>query len=154
MVAELRCSCGSTERVDDLWLDGMPLMAEQWLEVPKILPQDKVLDTARRIANCLDKRDRTVSSERSQPVYEAGGLSMSENGGKLKSLANECTAKVMDEIQKEVEKGNQKMMTEECATKFVDELLKKMNIDTSVQLLDQTGWTVQGGEQLTVSLED
>ena len=154
MVAELRCLCGSTERVEDLWLDGMPLMAEQWLEVPKILPQDKVLDTARRIANCLDKRDRTVSSEKSQLIYEAGGLNMSENGGKLKLLANKCKEKVMDEIQKEVEKGNQKMMTEECATKFVDDLLNKMNIDTSVQLLNQTGWTVQGGEQLTVSLED
>ena len=133
----------------------MPLVVEQWLEVPKVLPQDRVLETARQIANQLDKRDRMVSSGKSQLEREAGCLNRTENGGKLKSLVNECTAKVMDELQKKkVEKGNQKMMVEECATKFVDELLKKMNIETKVQLPDQTGWTVQGGEQLTVSLGD
>ena len=146
-------------RSGEWWLEeqntGMPLVVEQWLEVPKVLPQDRVLETARQIANHLDKRDRMVSSGKSQLEREAGCLNMTENGGKLKSLVDECTAKVMGELQKKkVEKGNQKMMVEECATKFVDELLKKMNIETKVQLPDQTGWTVQGGEQLTVSLGD
>ena len=168
MVAEQRGLGRSTERVEDLmrmgrrpgewWLEeqntGMPLVVEQWLEVPKVLPQDRVLETARQIANQLDKRDRMVSSGKSQLECEAGCLNKMENDGKLKSLVNECTAKVMDEIQKKkVEKGNQKMM-EECATKIVDEFLKEMNIETKVQLQDQTGWTVQGGEQLTVSLGD
>ena len=32
-------------------------MVEQWLEVPKILPQDRILQTAKQIADHLDKRD-------------------------------------------------------------------------------------------------
>ena len=146
-------------RSGELWLEeqmtGMPLVVEQWLEVPKILPQDRVLETARQIANHLDKRDRMVSSGKSQLDREVGCLNLAENGEKLKSLVDECASKVMGELQKrKIETGNQKMMVKECADKVVEELQRKMNIETNVQLLDQTDWTVQGGEQLTVSLED
>ena len=68
MVAEQRCLWISTERVD-LQKVGeqpgelveeqnavIPQMVEQWLEVPKILPQDRVLQTAKQIADHLDKR--------------------------------------------------------------------------------------------------
>ena len=134
MVAE-QCLWRSTEKVEDLlvmgrrsgemWLEkqnpDMPLVVEQWLEVPKILPQDRVLDTARQIANHLDKRDRMISYGKSQLEREVGCLNIAENGEKLKSLVDECAAKVVDELQ------------------------RKMNIETSIQLLDQTGWTVLGG---------
>ena len=146
-------------RSGEMWLEeqnpDMPLVVEQWLEVPKILPQDRVLDTARQIANHLDKRDRRISLGKSQLECEVGGLNIVENGEKMKSLVDECAAKVMSELQKKkVETGNQKMMVKECAAKVVDELWRKMNIESSIQLLDQTGWTVQGGEQLTASFED
>ena len=61
MVAEL-CSFGiSTARVEDVQKVGeqpvvMQQMVEQWLEVPKILPQDRILQTAKQMADHLDKR--------------------------------------------------------------------------------------------------
>ena len=175
MVAEQRCLWKSTERVEDLlrigrrsgelWLQnaGMPLVVEQWLEVPKILPQDRVLETAKQIADHLDRRDRAgiekmISSGKSQleDKREVGCVNIAGNDEKLKLLVDECAAKVVGELQKrKVETGeNQKMMVEECAAKVVDELQKKMAIETKIQSLDQTGWTVQGGEQLTASLGD
>ena len=70
MVAEQRCVGISTARVEDVqkvgeqpgkfWVEEqnavMPQMVEQWLEVPKILPLDRVLQTAKQIADHLDKR--------------------------------------------------------------------------------------------------
>ena len=70
MVAEQRCFRISTARVEDVqkvgeqpgefWVEEqnavVPQMVEQWLEVPKILPQDRVLQTAKQIADHLDKR--------------------------------------------------------------------------------------------------
>ena len=140
MVAEHRCLWSSTERVEDLlrigkrpgelWLEeqnaGMPLVVEQWLEVPKILPHDRVLETAKQIADHLDKRDRAgiekmISSGKSQleDKREVGRVIIAENDEKLKLMVDECAAKVVGELQKrKVETGeNQKMMVEECAAK-------------------------------------
>ena len=61
MVAELVSFEISTARVEDVQKVGeqpvvMQQMVEQWLEVPKILPQDRILQTARQMADHLDKR--------------------------------------------------------------------------------------------------
>ena len=178
MVAEQRCLWISTERVEDslrvgeqpgeLWFEEqnavMPQVVEQWLEVPKILPHDRVLQTVKQIADHLDKRDRAgtekmVFSGKSQleDKRAVGRVIIAENDEKqLKLMVDECAAKVVGELQKrKVETGeNQKLMVEECAAKVVDELQKKMAIETGkIQSLEnQIGWTVQGGGQLTASL--
>ena len=69
MVAERGCSWIFAERAEDLqkvgkqpvdWVEGqnavVSQMVDQWLEVPKMLPQDRVLQTAKQIADHLDKR--------------------------------------------------------------------------------------------------
>ena len=69
MVAEQRCSTTSAEMADrsgvsaellveEQILDALgPQMAEQWLEVPKIIPQDRILQqTAKQIANRLEAK--------------------------------------------------------------------------------------------------
>ena len=83
MVAEQRCSTISAEMAEDLQKVGgqpveflvevqnavVPQMGEQWLEVPKIMPQDRILQTAKQIADHLDKRD-LARAEKSLMVPE------------------------------------------------------------------------------------
>ena len=73
----------SAERAEDLQKVGeqpvesrvemqnavVPQMVEQWLEVPKIMPQDRILQTSKQIADHLDKRD-LAGAEKSLVVQE------------------------------------------------------------------------------------
>ena len=102
--------------------------------MPKILPQDKVLQTAKQIADHLDKRVLAGTEKMIFSGSQLEGLGnrravgrviTAENDEKqLKLMVDECAAKVVGELQKrKVETGeNQKLMVEECAAKVVDEL--------------------------------
>ena len=166
MVAEL-CSFGiSTARVEDVQKVGeqpavMQQMVEQWLEVPKILPQDRILQTAKQIADHLDKRAVAGWKKKQREGCWNDRCAVeritAENDEKqLKLMVDECAAKVVNELQKKkVKTGeNQKAMVEECAAKVVDELQKTMAFDMGkIQSLEnQVEWTVQEGGQLMASL--
>ena len=121
MVAEQRCLWISTERVDsqkvgeqpgELWVEEqnavIPQMVEQCLEVPKILPQDRVLQTAKQIADHLDKR------------VLAGTEKMRFSGSQLEGLGNRRA--VGRVITAENDEKQLKLMVDECAEKVVGEL--------------------------------
>ena len=184
MVAEQCCSLIFAERAEDLqkvgkqpvesWAEGqnaaVPQMVDQWLEVPKILPQDRVLQTAKQIADHLDKRGtwqelrRWIFSGEGKLQLEAlwndrravGRVITAEeklhDEKQLKSIIEECAEKVVGELQKRTvtETGeNQKSIVEECAAKVVGELQKKMAAETGK---NQIEWAVRGGGQLMASL--
>ena len=166
MVAEL-CSFGiSTARVEDVQKVGeqpavMQQMVEQWLEVPKILPHDRILQTAKQMISHLDKRAvagwKKKQREGCWNDRCAVGRTTAENDEKqLLLMVDECAAKVVNELQKKKVKTeeNQKAIVEECATKVVDELQKTMAFDMGkIQSLEnQVEWTVQEGRQLMASL--
>ena len=85
MVAELCGSTTSAEMVEYLQKVGeqpseflveeqnalVPQMAEQWLEVPKIIPQDRILQqTAKQIADRLEAKRDLAGSEKSLTASE------------------------------------------------------------------------------------
>ena len=140
MVVELYSVGISTARVEDVQKVGeqpvvMQQIMEQWLEVSKILPRDRILQTAKQMADHLDKRAAAGWKKKQLEGYwndrcAVGHITAENDEKQLKLMVDECAAKVVNELQKKVKTGeNQKVMVEECAAKVVDELQKTMAFD-------------------------
>ena len=147
MVAEQRCSTISAEMAEDLQKVGeqpveflvevqnavVPQMGEQWLEVPKIMPQDRILQTAKQIADHLDKRD-LARAEKSLMVPEK--VFSDEWKTQAECLRNVrrdpcAVGHVITGAERKLHGEKQlKLIVEECAAKLVGELQKKMATET------------------------
>ena len=160
MVAEQRCSMISAERAEDLQKVGeqpvesrveaqnavVPQMVEQWLEVPKIMPQDRILQTAKQIADHLDKRD----------LARAEGKTFSDEWKAQMDRRDRCAVGRVITGEEKLHGEKLKSMVEECAAKVVGELQKRMATETGENQLEevdnQIEWAVHGGGQLMASL--
>ena len=166
MVAEQRCSTISAEMAEDLQKVGeqpveflvevqnavVPQMGEQWLEVPKIMPQDRILQTAKQIADHLDKRD-LARAEKSLMVPEK--VFSDEWKAQAECLRNvrrdRCAVgRVITGAERKLYGEKKlKLIVEECAAKVVGELQKKMATETGENQLEevdnQIEWAVHGG---------
>ena len=173
MVAEHRCSMISAERAEDLQKVGgqpveflvevqnalVPQMVEQWLEVPKIMPQDRILQTAKQIADHLDKRD-LAGAEKSLMVPEK--VFSDEWKAQAECLRNDrrdrrAVGRVITGAERKLHGEKQlKSIVEECAAKVVGELRKRMATETGENQLqevdNQIEWAVHGGGHLMASL--
>ena len=76
-----RATCGILVEVQNA---VVPQMGEQWLEVPKIMPQDRILQTAKQIADHLDKRD-LARAEKSLMVPEKAEKASQMSGRRRRS---------------------------------------------------------------------
>ena len=129
----------------------VPQMVGQWLEVPKIMPQDRILQTAKQIADHLDKRDLAVTEKMvvQEKVFSDEGKSQVE------CLRNDwrdrrAVGRVITAERKLHDEKQLKSIAEECAAKVVGELQKRMATETGVNQLvevdNQIEWAVHGGD--------
>ena len=96
----------------------VPQMVEQWLEVPKIMPQDTILQTAKQIADHLDKRGLARAEEKT----------FSDEWKAQMDRRDRCA--VGRVITGEEKFHGEKLKVEECAAKVVGEFQKRMATET------------------------
>ena len=131
----------------------VPQRVEQWLEVPKIIPQDKILQqSVKQIADRLEaKRDLAVVEKTTSGKVFAELKVLTErekiegNQNALRRIAGD-QKKLKDEKQL-------KPTAEKCAAKVEGELQRKMVIEIG-EIDDHCNkWTVHEGGQLVESWE-
>ena len=149
MVAELCGSTTSDEMVEYLQKVGeqppeflveeqnalVPQMAEQWLEVPKIIPQDRILQqTAKQIADRLEAKRDLAGAEKS--LTASGRVFSDEWKAQAECLRNvrgnrRAVGRVITGVERKFHGEEQlKLIVEKCAAKVEGELQKKMATET------------------------
>ena len=136
----------------------VPQMAEQWLEVPKIIHQDRILQqTAKQIADRLEaKRDLAGAEKR---LTASGKVFADEWKAQAECMRNvrgnrRAVGRVITSVERKFHGEEQlKLIVEKCAAKVEGELQKKMVIETG-EIDDHCNkWTVHEGGQLVESWE-
>ena len=175
MVAELCGSTTSAEMVEYLQKVGeqpseflveeqnalVPQMAEQWLEVPKIIHQDRILQqTAKQIAGRLEAKRDLAGAEKS--LTASGRVFSDEWKAQAECLRNvrgnrRAVGRVITGVKRKFHGEEQlKLIVDKCAAKVEGELQKKMATETGENQLeevdDQIEWAVHEGGQLMASL--
>ena len=156
MVAEQ--SGGSAEPlVEEQIIDALvPQMAEQWLEEPKIFPQDRILQQiVKQIADRLEAKRDLAGAEKS--LAASGKVFADELKAQAECMrkvgCNRCVVgRVITGVeQKRKFKGEEQLMSivEKCAAKVEGELQKKMVTETGENGKDRYQKTgVEDGDEI------
>ena len=175
MVAELCGSTTSAEMVEYLQKVGeqpseflveeqnalVPQMAEQWLEVSKIIHQHRILQqTAKQIAGRLEAKRDLAGAEKS--LTASGRVFSDEWKAQAECLRNvrgnrRAVGRVITGVKRKFHgEEQQKLIVDKCAAKVEGKLQKKMATETGENQLeevdDQIEWAVHEGRQLMASL--
>ena len=131
----------------------VPRRAEQWLEVPKIIPQDKILQqTVKQIAGRLEAKLDLAGVEKTASGKVFAELKAQAEKEKIEGNRN-ALRRIAGDQKKLKDERQLKSIVEKCAAKVEGELQKKMVIETSEIDDHCIKWAVHEGGQLVESWE-
>ena len=131
----------------------VPQIAEQWLEVPKIIHQDKILQqTVKQIAARLEAKRDLAGVEKTASGKVFAELKAQAEREKIEGNRN-ALRRIAGEQRKFKDERQLKSIVEKCAAKVEGELQKKMVIETGEIDDHCIKWAVHEEGQLVESLE-
>ena len=134
-------------------LEQSSIPAEQWLEVPKITHQDKILQqTVKQIADRLEAKRDLAGVEKTASGKVFAELKSQVEREKIEGNRN-ALRRILGDQRKLKDERQLKSIVEKCAAKVEGELQKKMVIETSEIDDHCIKWAVREGGQLVESWE-